>query len=536
MKRTLLSIIFIALLCIQSFSQNSWIQQGLGFTAASRGVMNVSIANDTVAWVSAYDGSGAGTNVTDYSMTSNGGTTWTPGTINVSGLANSMIFGVSATTAYAALYKATGTNHQGIYKTTNGGTTWTFQSTATFTGSTSFPDWVYFWDENNGCCLGDPNGGHFEVYTTIDGGTTWVAVPASQLPTPLTGETCYTSNVCAWGDLIACGSSTGRVLTSQDKGHHWIAAAPFATTKVPFPAYRDTLYGLALKVQSQADTSQVLQKTTNGGVAFSAVTYHGSPYDGEIHYIPGTTNMFITTGVDATNQSTRLGLTRSTDGGNNWYTDMDPLIYGTQITCGMFNSVYNGWLGSFNGNGTTGDPTIGIYKFNGVWAKPMTNFSTPDTLLGFGGIAHFKNLTQGNQTTYKWSFPGGSPATSTAKTPPAITYAVGGWHNVTLIATNSMGSDTLVKTHYIYSGFLGVNEMNQNAVSVFPNPVKDIMNIKAISNITEINLYNIAGQLVISQMINAKTAAINTSGLSTGVYTLKAILDNGTITKKVVIQ
>jgi hypothetical protein len=41
---------------------------------------------------------------------------------------------------------------------------------------------------------------------------------------------------------------------------------------------------------------------------------------------------------------------------------------------------------------------------------------------------------------------------------------------------------------------------------------------------------------VINQTVNAKTITVNTSGLTTGIYTLKAILDNGTINKKVVIQ
>jgi len=62
------------------------------------------------------------------------------------------------------------------------------------------------------------------------------------------------------------------------------------------------------------------------------------------------------------------------------------------------------------------------------------------------------------------------------------------------------------------------------------------MTVQANSNINVIQVYNAAGQLVINQTVNAKTITVNTSGLTTGIYNLKAILDNGSINKKVVIQ
>lgn len=52
-------------------------------------------------------------------------------------------------------------------------------------------------------------------------------------------------------------------------------------------------------------------------------------------------------------------------------------------------------------------------------------------------------------TTWNWSFPGGSPSTSTAQN-PTVTYANPGWYNVTLTATNSAGSNTITKNNFIY--------------------------------------------------------------------------------------
>jgi PKD repeat protein len=532
MKRTLLSIVCLTLLSLHSFSQ-TWIQQGPGFTTASRGMMNISIVDNQIAWVSAYDGTGGTNGVQDFSKTVNGGTTWIPGIVNAAtGLQTSMLTAISATTAWVCMYKATGSNPQGVYKTTTGGTTWTHQASALYTNASSFPDWIYFWDANNGTVLGDPINGDFEIYTTTDGGTTWTAVPGSQIPNPLSGEAGYTANVCVHGNYVWFGTNKGRVFASTDKGHNWIVAAPFANTKNVFPAYRDSLSGLALKYISAADTLALLQKSTNGGTSYTALTYSGSPFCGEIKFVPHTPNTYVTTGVDATNQSTRLGVTYSFDGGVTWITE--PTINGTQVTCSEWLNDSTGWIGSFNT-----DATDGLYKYHGVLVPPIipiANFMTPDTLIPLGGVATFTNLSTGNPTSYAWTFPGGNPPNSTAQTPGPITYSVSGPHNVSLTVTNSNGSNTKTKTNYIHVGGVGITELNANAISVFPNPVKDVMTVQANSNIKEIQVYNAAGQLMINQTVNAKTITINASALSTGIYNLKAKLDNGTINKKVVIQ
>src|SRR5690606_15709173 len=49
-------------------------------------------------------------------------------------------------------------------------------------------------------------------------------------------------------------------------------------------------------------------------------------------------------------------------------------------------------------------------------------------------------------TSWSWTFPGGSPATSTAQNPTGICYATAGSYDVKLVATNASGSDSLTKT------------------------------------------------------------------------------------------
>lgn len=61
-----------------------------------------------------------------------------------------------------------------------------------------------------------------------------------------------------------------------------------------------------------------------------------------------------------------------------------------------------------------------------------------------GGSVSFTDDSYGAAVTnYLWQFPGGTPSTSTSAT-PTVVYNTAGTHNVTLIVSNSAGSDTTV--------------------------------------------------------------------------------------------
>ncbi|MEI7663933.1 MAG: T9SS type A sorting domain-containing protein, partial [Bacteroidota bacterium] len=138
-------------------------------------------------------------------------------------------------------------------------------------------------------------------------------------------------------------------------------------------------------------------------------------------------------------------------------------------------------------------------------------------------------------STVAWTCPGGTPATSTNRH-PTIVYNTPGTYNVTLTVTNSWGITTKVKTGLIYVGGVGINEQSAATVSVFPNPVKDMLNIQGNQNIQEVKLMNMVGQVVYSQSTDASTLTINTSGMKSGVYSLQIKMADGFITKKIVVN
>jgi hypothetical protein len=70
---------------------------------------------------------------------------------------------------------------------------------------------------------------------------------------------------------------------------------------------------------------------------------------------------------------------------------------------------------------------------------------------------------------------------------------------------------------------LSNNQFNKNTISVYPNPVKDVLTISSNYTIEEITVYNIQGQLVLE---SNNTNQIITSSLPIGQYLIK-VKSNG---------
>ena len=73
----------------------------------------------------------------------------------------------------------------------------------------------------------------------------------------------------------------------------------------------------------------------------------------------------------------------------------------------------------------------------------------PSTTINMGGQIDYTDLTTGTPTTWKWTFTGGTPATSTVKNPQNVVYSAPGLYPVTLKVTKPNFADSLTKTAYI---------------------------------------------------------------------------------------
>ena len=77
-------------------------------------------------------------------------------------------------------------------------------------------------------------------------------------------------------------------------------------------------------------------------------------------------------------------------------------------------------------------------------APPVAGFNITTTPCA-GATIQFNDQTLNGATSWAWSFTGGSPATSTAQN-PTVTFANSGSYQVTLIAVNGQGADTISHT------------------------------------------------------------------------------------------
>lgn len=155
----------------------------------------------------------------------------------------------------------------------------------------------------------------------------------------------------------------------------------------------------------------------------------------------GTTNLTLTNPITVTGTGFALGTGFGT-------TTVTP---GSTTT---FTVVFSPTAaGNYTGNIQfgTNDCDEGTYNFVlnglGIVSPPVADFSAAQTTICQGSSITFTNLST-FATSYSWTFTGGTPSTSTA-TSPTVTYNTAGTYAVTLVATNSYGTDTETKTAYI---------------------------------------------------------------------------------------
>ncbi len=95
-------------------------------------------------------------------------------------------------------------------------------------------------------------------------------------------------------------------------------------------------------------------------------------------------------------------------------------------------------------------------------APPIPAFTESSQAVCEGATVNFTDQSTANITSWNWSFPGGTPATSTAQN-PVVTYATAGTYNVTLEVTNPTGTEVITSTNHItVSGFPVVPVITQS--------------------------------------------------------------------------
>ena len=307
-------------------------------------VAYISVVDTNVVWTTL-----GGTNNL-FLTTKNGGKTWSSKNIassSANGLSLSNISAISASKAYACLNPGNSVGGE-ILVTSDSGKTWASQTTANFTNS--WADWVYFFDSNNGVCMGDPYSNKFFVYTTSNGGSSWSRVSTSNLPAALTGEAGIMNDFDVYQNSIWFGTTSGRIYKSSDKGLTWsVTSTILSNGDVIYVKLKDASNAIAYDGSYSSNT---FYKTSDAGATWTQANSFGSPYYNNLAFVHGTASTWVNingyeSSVSFNNDSLSTIFDRST------YINDFKFI---SSTCGWAGSNY---ISELNG--------AGIYKWRGTF-------------------------------------------------------------------------------------------------------------------------------------------------------------------------
>ncbi|RYZ54272.1 MAG: T9SS type A sorting domain-containing protein [Sphingobacteriales bacterium] len=366
MKRILL---LFTLLGLGASSPAQWVSQNAGFTNKTLGFFEMSVVDKDIVWAICYDGVGGlfgPAHVLDFTRTTNGGTTWTPGKMGSdSSLAFSNICALSGDEAWVAMHRFDLSTGGGIFHTTDGGATWAQSGAGSIFDSSSFPNFVYFKDQLHGIAGGDANGGYFEIYTTTDGGNSWMRTPQSAIPAFVNGGGYgWFDGFCVLGDTVWFGTAKGEMYKSTDFGQTWsvstVSPQGYAVYEIAF--LDDGLRGLS---HLRNGSVTMLFSTDDGGLTWTQLPTH--PWkQSKITAIPGT-GRFMSTSV----VSNSPGSAYSDDHGLTWVVvDMK-----AKAACRFFDSTTGWGAGYFNDK-------PGLQMSGGIYKWDTTTLSVADPGIG----------------------------------------------------------------------------------------------------------------------------------------------------------
>lgn len=177
------------------------------------------------------------------------------------------------------------------------------------------------------------------------------------------------------------------------------------------------------------------------------------------------------------------------------------------------------------------------------------------------------NATSNNDTTFSWKILKYNPPTAWAMsfcdpmrcigvidTGMSLSFYISkgksGQMHITYLFNDTPGSDTLkvsiqsvlnpsnidTFTLYTNSWKTGVNEVSStnNNIGIYPNPVKDFINLKYTSissSQIKVDIYNIIGAKVKTFLVDGNLSNLNVSELKNGMYILRVIDGNNSYSK-----
>lgn len=197
----------------------------------------------------------------------------------------------------------------------------------------------------------------------------------------------------------------------------------------------------------------------------------------------------------------------------------------------------------------TATPNVGFNFFN--WVKDGAIYSTDPSITftvteDAEFIANFSYIEYEVLTSVD-PYNGGTifkegdnhyGSTVTLTVTPAENFVFQNWtENGEVVSEEPSFSFTLTDHHYFIAHLINVTGIGENAqqmVNIYPNPVNDKLIIEANEAISNVEIYNLTGALVISQECNSEKVEMEVGELLSGVYFIRMTTANATETRRFV--
>ncbi len=196
--------------------------------------------------------------------------------------------------------------------------------------------------------------------------------------------------------------------------------------------------------------------------------------------------------------------------------------------------IYEVSLTVTNTNGSSTE-TKTDYIYTGY--APTADFSYEATLNANETIIDFTDLSTNNPTSWEWTFEGGTPGTSSIQHPTEIIYISAGYYDISLVASNEFGSDSLIQTIYV-DVLSSIAENKVRIFKVYPNPTSGILNIEIKNNaVDNIRIYNSLGRMIYHiNNIQQENIIIDLSKFNNGIYYLKIETLFNSFSKRIILS
>lgn len=202
------------------------------------------------------------------------------------------------------------------------------------------------------------------------------------------------------------------------------------------------------------------------------------------------------------------------------YADADwPFMYHCHIA---FHEDY-GMMGQF----------VVVDSSNGM-PLPDISYSVQDTSLCKNDCVQFNATSVYPVDTWLWHFSGATPDSSNLQN-PIVCYNQSGSFNVSLKATNSGGSDSIVAQGQMsVSVCTSIAEQDKESLlNIYPNPATNNLMLAFQGNSPfEVYIYTINGQIIFNEKIKSASYNIALANILSGLYFFKAVTSEGVIVKK----